>query len=81
MGFNSGLKGLKNCNIPPSDGWKNSPFFAYLINAVCVCPLYQGKRQADNIHFHPYPLQNVTIDFHDDSDDPSSQLRQSLLQR
>jgi hypothetical protein len=33
------------------------------------------------IHFHPYPLQHVTIDFHDDSDDPSSQLRQFLLQR
>jgi len=57
------LNAGKDCNIPPSAGRRNSPrffFFAYLIRAVCVRPLYQGRRQADN----PFPSISAAARHH-----------------
>jgi hypothetical protein len=48
-------------------------FFACLISTLRVRPLWNGRRQADDLS---YSLQHVTADFWEGSDDFSSQLSQ-----
>jgi hypothetical protein len=50
-------------------------FFAYLVSALGVRPLWHGRRQVDN-PFPPIPAAAGQIDFRNGSENSSSQLRQ-----
>ena len=71
------LSGGKDCNVWPTDEKRNSPrFFFFGIPDKCfMCPLLCDTTDVKPIiHFRPYPLQHVMIDFWNGSDDSSSVL-------
>ena len=43
------LNGRKDFNMQPTEGKRTLHFFSYLVSALCVCPLWHGTYQANNL--------------------------------
>jgi hypothetical protein len=56
-------------------------YFLHISQVPYVSAFCDTAEVKPKIHFRPYPLQHVTIDFWNGSDDSSLQLRQILWYR
>jgi hypothetical protein len=72
------LNGGKDCNMQPTDAKTNSPSLFRMLRKCFMCVRRDTPDVKPIIHFRPFQLQHVTIDFWDGSDDLSSQHRQIL---